>query len=31
VKEDGTLGEIYLEWFGIDPPDSVLEGTHEPT
>jgi len=31
VKEDGTLDEIYQEWFGTDAPDTVLEATHEPT
>ena len=31
VKEDGTLDEIYQEWFGTDAPETVLEATHEPT
>ena len=31
VKEDGTLNEIYQEWFETDAPDTVLEATHEPT
>lgn len=31
VKDDGTLASIYQEWFGIDPPDSVLSGTTEPS
>ncbi len=31
VKEDGTLDEIYQEWFGTDAPDTVLEGTNEAT
>ena len=31
VKEDGTLDEIYQEWFDKEAPESVLEATHEPT
>jgi polar amino acid transport system substrate-binding protein len=31
MKEDGTLTEIYQKYFKKDPPQSVLEGTHEPT
>lgn len=31
MKEDGTLEQIYEEWFpGIEPTAGVLEGTHEP-
>ena len=31
MKEDGTLDEIYQEWFELDAPPNVVEGTHEPT
>jgi ABC-type amino acid transport substrate-binding protein len=31
VKEDGTLDEIYQEWFDKEAPESVLEATHEAT
>jgi ABC-type amino acid transport substrate-binding protein len=31
VKEDGTLDEIYQEWFQTDAQQEVLEATHEPT
>ena len=31
LKEDGTITELYGEYFNTEPPDSVLEGTHEPT
>ncbi|MEK6277523.1 MAG: ABC transporter substrate-binding protein [Actinomycetota bacterium] len=30
IKEDGTLAELYQKYFKKDPPQSVLEGTHEP-
>jgi polar amino acid transport system substrate-binding protein len=29
VKEDGTLDEIYQEWFQKEAPQSVLDATHE--
>ena len=29
IKEDGTLTELYQEYFQEDPPDSVLNGTNE--
>lgn len=31
LKEDGTLDEIYQEWFQTDAQPEVLEATHEPT
>ena len=31
VKDDGTLADEYEEYFGIEPPESVLTETHEPT
>ena len=31
VKEDGTLDEIYQEWFGTDAPDNVINGTNDAT
>jgi polar amino acid transport system substrate-binding protein len=31
MKEDGTLTELYDKYFNIEPPASVLEGTHEPS
>jgi polar amino acid transport system substrate-binding protein len=31
LKEDGTITELYQKYFKVDPPESVLEGTHEPT
>jgi polar amino acid transport system substrate-binding protein len=32
LKEDGTLADLYEEYFpGTEPPEEVLEGTHEPT
>jgi polar amino acid transport system substrate-binding protein len=30
IKEDGTLARFYQKYFKKDPPQSVLEGTHEP-
>ena len=30
MKEDGTLAKIYEKYFKKQPPQSVLEGTHEP-
>jgi polar amino acid transport system substrate-binding protein len=29
LKEDGTIEELYQEYFQVDPPSSVLEGTNE--
>lgn len=29
LKDDGTLGHFYQEWFGLEPPDSVISGTNE--
>jgi polar amino acid transport system substrate-binding protein len=31
IKEDGTLAELYQKYFNTEPPDEVLEGTHQPT
>ncbi|MGI8726210.1 MAG: transporter substrate-binding domain-containing protein [Solirubrobacterales bacterium] len=31
IKEDGTLGELYQEWFDQDAPESLLSSTHEPS
>jgi len=31
VKEDGTLDELYQEYFGTDAPDTVIDGTNEAT
>jgi ABC-type amino acid transport substrate-binding protein len=31
VKENGTLDEIYQEWFGVDAPDTVINGTNDAT
>jgi polar amino acid transport system substrate-binding protein len=30
LKDDGTITELYQQYFKVDPPESVLEGTHEP-
>jgi ABC-type amino acid transport substrate-binding protein len=31
IKDDGTLADLYEQYFpGVEPPESVLEGTHEP-
>jgi polar amino acid transport system substrate-binding protein len=30
LKDDGTIAELYQEYFNADPPASVLEGKHEP-
>lgn len=30
IKEDGTLADLYEEYFQMPPPDTVLEGTNEP-
>lgn len=29
LKDDGTLGDLYQQYFKLDPPKSVLEGTTE--
>lgn len=31
IKEDGTLNELYQEWFKVDAPESLLTETHEPS
>jgi polar amino acid transport system substrate-binding protein len=31
VKDDGTLAELYEKYFKVEPPESVLTETHEPT
>jgi ABC-type amino acid transport substrate-binding protein len=32
LKEDGTIAELYEKYFpGTEPPEEVLEGTHDPT
>ncbi len=31
IKDDGTLEDLYQRYIGVEPPDSVLEGTHEPS
>jgi len=31
IKDDGTLNDLYQEWFEIDAPESVLSATHEPS
>jgi ABC-type amino acid transport substrate-binding protein len=32
LKEDGTIADLYEKYFpGTEPPEEVLEGTHEPT
>ncbi len=30
MKDDGTYAEIYRKWFDQDPPEEVLDATHEP-
>jgi ABC-type amino acid transport substrate-binding protein len=30
IKDDGTLNELYQEWFQKDAPASLLKATHEP-
>lgn len=30
IKDDGTLEQLYDEYFQMPPPDTVLEGTNEP-
>jgi ABC-type amino acid transport substrate-binding protein len=29
LKEDGTITELYEQYFDTEPPPSVLEGTNE--
>jgi ABC-type amino acid transport substrate-binding protein len=31
VKDDGTLAEIYSEWFNEELPEDLLTATHDPT
>ena len=31
VKDDGTLGEIYTEYFGEEVPEDLLSATHDPS
>ena len=31
LKDDGTITELYEKYFEGEPPESVLDGTHEPT
>jgi glutamine transport system substrate-binding protein len=31
VKDDGTLAELYEKYFSIEPPETVLTETHEPS
>ncbi len=31
IKDDGTLNDLYQQWFKIDAPESVLSSTHEPS
>ena len=31
IKDDGTLGEIYAEWFDEEVPEDVLSATHDPS
>lgn len=31
IKDDGTLNDLYQEWFEIDVPEAVLSATHEPS
>jgi ABC-type amino acid transport substrate-binding protein len=31
VKDDGTLAELHQEYFSVEPPESVLTETHEPS
>jgi polar amino acid transport system substrate-binding protein len=32
LKEDGTIADLYEKYFpGTEPPEDVLEGTHDPT
>jgi polar amino acid transport system substrate-binding protein len=29
LKDDGTLDDLYKQWFGIEAPDSVISGTND--
>ncbi len=31
IKDDGTLNDLYQEWFEIDVPPALLTSTHEPS
>jgi len=31
IKDDGTYAEIYKKWFKREPPQEVLDATHEPS
>jgi polar amino acid transport system substrate-binding protein len=31
MKDDGTIERLYQKYFKTKPPDTVLEGTHEPS
>jgi polar amino acid transport system substrate-binding protein len=31
MKDDGTIADLYEKYFKDEPPEAVLEGTHEPT
>jgi ABC-type amino acid transport substrate-binding protein len=31
VKDDGTLGDIYTQWFNSEIPEQLLSATHEPS
>jgi ABC-type amino acid transport substrate-binding protein len=31
MKDDGTIADLYDEYFQIEPTDAVLEATHEPS
>lgn len=31
VKDNGTLAEIYQEWFNSEPPEKLLSATHDPS
>jgi polar amino acid transport system substrate-binding protein len=31
MKEDGTIADLYEKYFKVEPPASVIDGTHEPS
>lgn len=31
IKDDGTLNDLYMEWFELEVPEALLSSTHEPT
>jgi polar amino acid transport system substrate-binding protein len=31
IKGDGTLADLYEKYFGVEPPESVTKGKHEPS